>query len=48
MHISKSNYYLTRTNDDIVDRNEDQLHEETDKSHHNETDRRTERHLREF
>lgn len=48
--IQRSNpkNYLRRPNDDVVDRNEDQLHEEADESHYHETDRRTERHLREF
>lgn len=48
---SKSNSvskYLSGADDDVVDRNEDQLHEEADESHHHESDRCTERHFREF
>lgn len=45
---SNRKHYLCRPNDNVVDRNEDQLHEEADESHHHETNRRTERHLREF
>lgn len=40
--------YLSRSDDDIVDGDEDELHKEADESHHHESDRRTERHLREF
>ena len=43
-----SNQYLCRTDDDVVDWNEDQLHEEADESHHYESDRCTEGHFREF
>lgn len=39
---------LSRSNNNIVDRDEDQLDEETYESHDNESDRRTERNLREF
>lgn len=40
--------YLRRANDDVVDRDENQLHEEPDESHHDETDGRTYRDLREL
>lgn len=40
--------YLSRSDDDIVDGDEDELHKEADESHHHESDSRTERHLREF
>lgn len=39
---------LSRSNDDIVNRNENQLDEKTDKSHHDETNCGTERHFGEF
>ena len=41
-------YYLYGSNNDVIDRDEDQLHEETDKTHHNEADRNAESNLREF
>lgn len=40
--------YLTRSDNDVVDRNEDKLHEETNKSHDHETNRGTDSYLREF
>lgn len=40
--------HLRRANDDVVDRDENQLHEEPDESHHDESDRRTDRDLREL
>lgn len=39
---------LNRSDNYVVDRDEDELNEEPNKSHHHETNRRTNRYLREF
>lgn len=44
----KRRKYLRRTNDDVVDGNEDQFNEKSHESHHHESDRCTERHFRKF
>lgn len=46
--ISTSLQFLSGANDDVVNRNKDELDEESDESHHYETDRCTESHLREL
>lgn len=38
----------SRPDDDVVNRDEDELHEKPYESHHYEANRRTKRHLREF
>lgn len=48
MDLIRSNKYLNRSNDDIVDGDEDQLDEEPDETHHDEPDRCPERDLGEF
>ena len=40
--------YLCGSDDDVVDRDEDQFHEEANESHDDESDSNTERDLREF
>lgn len=40
--------YLCGTNNDVIDRDENQLHEKTNETHHDEADRNTERDLGEF
>ena len=42
------NIYLTRSNDDVVNWNEDELDEEANESHHHESDGGTNSNLREF
>lgn len=45
---STKDNYLRRANDDVVNRNKDELNEESNESHHYKTDCCTERHLREL
>ena len=45
---SKSRSRLSRSDDDVVDGNEDQLDEKPNESHHNKPDGCTQRHLGEF
>ena len=40
--------YLYGANNDVIDRDEDQLHEETDETHHDEADGNAESNLGEF
>lgn len=40
--------HLTRTDDDVVNGDEDQLHKESNKAHDHESDCGTDGHLREF
>lgn len=39
---------LSRSNDDVVDWDEDELHEEANESHHNKSNRRTNSNFGEF
>lgn len=45
---SKLKIPLNRSNDDVIDRNEDKLNKEPYESHNNETNRCTHSYLREF
>jgi len=44
----KRNYFSTRSNDDVVDGNKDELDEEPHKSHHDEANSSTKSHLSKF